>query len=210
MRSNFSVAADRSKHRILEQTNARYADSSRPHAGRRIVPIDAPKSHYRLAQRAGRLQSFYPDRSSFSWRMVDRSERNVIGICIANLRKRVTRANHQKPGESFRRCSRRQVHAICAASKGDISTRIDENSRAKRFTHTRFPCFEYRQCKFKQLSRRQILLPDLYKIDSEVHLIPDHLKQGAEPSDCFSICYVVAFHEMEIGRTATVIGYERK
>jgi hypothetical protein len=197
LRSIFSVVAGRSKHRILEQTNARYADSSRPHARRRIVPIDAPKGQHRLAQRAGRLQSFYSDRSSFTWRMVHRSERNVIGICIANLRKRVTRANHQKPGESFRRCSRWQVNAICAASKGNISTRIDENARAKRL-------------KFKQLSRRQILLPDLYKIDSEVHLIPDHLKQGSEPSDCFSICYVVAFHEMEIGRTAIVIGYERK
>jgi hypothetical protein len=102
------------------------------------------------------------------------------------------------------------VDAIGAASECDISAPIDEDPRSQGLTNTGLPCLEYSQRKFKQLSPRQILFPDLYEIHSQVHLIPNDLKQRAKTADCFSIGYVVAFHKMEIGTVADLIGYERK
>jgi hypothetical protein len=141
--------------------------------------------------------------------MIDRSKCHKIRIRLLDVGKSVARPDDQEPGKGLDGSRGGQMNTVGPAGKRHVGAAVDKDSSPKRLPNTGFSCLQHSQGKFEELSCSEVFFSDLNEVDSEMHLVSDHLKQRTKPADRFSICYVVTFHRTYVGRGKTTDCYPR-
>jgi hypothetical protein len=124
-----------------------------------------------------------------------------------NFIQSVAGPENQESGKGLLGRVGREMNAIGASRKSQVRPRVDKDFDGKTLAHFVIADFYNSERKFEQLAGREIFFPNLNKVNAQMHLIANHLKQWMETTDSFAISDVVALHPSTrlIKKTASFI-----